>query len=106
MASIDEAYLDLTGTARLLGPPCRRTGPSRRVQRDTGLNCSIGIGHQPADGEGRFGRREAERHALDPAGPGGGFLAPLPVRKIPASAARTEERLANMGFTGSAISPE
>ena len=45
MASIDEAYLDMTGTARLHGPPlCAAHALHQRIKSDTQLNCSIGIG--------------------------------------------------------------
>ena len=45
MASIDEAYLDLTGTGRLYGPPLAAAHLlHERMKADTGLNCSIGIG--------------------------------------------------------------
>ena len=45
MASIDEAYLDLTGTERLLGPPLAAAHSLHEAVRDeTGLPCSIGIG--------------------------------------------------------------
>ena len=44
MASIDEAYLDMTGTERLLGPPLRAAHALHEaVQGETRLNCSIGI---------------------------------------------------------------
>src|SRR5271157_4044770 len=44
MASVDEAYLDLTGTARLLGPPLAAAHAlHQRMKLATGLNCSIGI---------------------------------------------------------------
>jgi DNA polymerase-4 len=44
MASIDEAYLDLTGTERLLGRPMKAARDLHdAVKNDTGLNCSIGI---------------------------------------------------------------
>ncbi|HEY9140085.1 MAG TPA: DNA polymerase IV, partial [Bryobacteraceae bacterium] len=44
MASIDEAYLDITGTQRLYGPPLRAAHLlHERVHAATGLNCSIGI---------------------------------------------------------------
>src|SRR5918996_3083761 len=44
MASIDEAYLDVTGTARLHGPPLKAAQSLHdTIQRDTGLNSSIGI---------------------------------------------------------------
>ena len=43
LASIDEAYLDMTGTERLLGPPLAAAHlRHERVKRATGLNCSIG----------------------------------------------------------------
>src|SRR6202140_593930 len=45
MASIDEAYLDMTGTERLHGPPLRAAHSlHQRMKADTGLNCSVGIG--------------------------------------------------------------
>src|SRR5882757_7592968 len=44
MASIDEAYLDMTGTERLHGPPLAAANALHaRMKQDTGLNCSIGI---------------------------------------------------------------
>src|ERR1700681_3087382 len=43
MASIDEAYLDLTGTERLHGPPLAAAHRlHKNVRRETNLNCSIG----------------------------------------------------------------
>src|SRR6202034_1464882 len=45
MASIDEAYLDMTGTARLHGPPLKAAHKlHQRMKDETQLNCSIGIG--------------------------------------------------------------
>src|SRR5215469_2450991 len=45
MASIDEAYLDMSGTERLHGPPLRAAHSLHaRMKTDTQLNCSIGIG--------------------------------------------------------------
>src|ERR1051326_3806674 len=44
MASIDEAYVDVTGTERLYGPPLRAAHLlHERVKAATRLNCSIGI---------------------------------------------------------------
>src|SRR5579863_3068806 len=44
MASIDEAYLDMTGTERLLGPPLQAAHKLHaRMKEATRLNCSIGI---------------------------------------------------------------
>src|SRR5258708_18020340 len=45
MASIDEAYLDLTGTERLHGPPLRAAHALHTMMKErTQLNCSDGIG--------------------------------------------------------------
>src|SRR3954449_783160 len=45
MASIDEAYLDMTGSHRLLGPPLAAAHALHAaIRSETGLNCSIGIG--------------------------------------------------------------
>src|ERR1700746_2858701 len=45
MASIDEAYLDMTGTARLHGPPLKAAHRlHERMKAETNLNCSVGIG--------------------------------------------------------------
>src|SRR5581483_2766384 len=44
MASVDEAYMDLTGTERLHGPPLSAAHRLHdAIQRETKLNCSIGI---------------------------------------------------------------
>jgi DNA polymerase-4 len=44
MASIDEAYLDMTGTERLHGPPLKSADALHRaIGSATSLNCSIGI---------------------------------------------------------------
>src|SRR3954470_24874017 len=42
MASIDEAYLDMTGTERLYGPPLKAASHlHQRMKTETGLNCSV-----------------------------------------------------------------
>src|SRR5437763_11176626 len=44
MASIDEAYMDLTGTERLHGPPLKTAHAlHERMRAETRLNCSNGI---------------------------------------------------------------
>src|SRR5690348_6967142 len=45
MASIDEAYIDMTGTERLHGPPLRSANAlHQKIKEATQLNCSIGVG--------------------------------------------------------------
>ena len=99
MASIDEAYLDMTGTGRLLGPPLAAAHLlHEKVKRTTGLNCSIGIAAS----------RLVAKVASDQAKPNGvlwvlagqeaGFLAPLDVRRIPGVGKVAEKRLHSYGI--------
>lgn len=99
MASIDEAYLDLTGTQRLLGVPLKAAHALHdAVKRETGLNCSIGIA----------GSRLVAKVCSDQAKPNGvlwivpgeeaQFLAPLDVRKIPGVGKVTEKNLNALGI--------
>lgn len=99
MASIDEAYLDLTGTARLHGPPLEAAHKlHNRIKEKTQLNCSIGISTA----------RLVAKVCSDQAKPNGvlwvmpgqeaRFLAPLDVRKIPGVGAVTEKHLHTLGI--------
>jgi DNA polymerase-4 len=99
MASIDEAYLDMTGTERLYGPPLRAAHLlHERVKKATNLNCSIGISAS----------RMVAKVCSDQAKPNGvlwvvpgresAFLAPLDVRKIPGIGKVTEKHLHLLGI--------
>lgn len=99
MASIDEAYLDVTGTDRLHGPPLQAAHKLHElVKRSTGLNCSIGVSAS----------RLVSKVASDQAKPNGvlwimpgleaRFLAPLDVRKIPGVGKVAERNLQSMGI--------
>src|SRR5687768_5333152 len=99
MASIDEAYLDVTGTQRLHGPPMAAAHKLHEaIRRGTQLNCSIGIAAS----------RLVAKVSSDQAKPNGilwvmpgleaQFLAPLDVRKIPGVGKVTEQSLHAMGI--------
>jgi DNA polymerase-4 len=99
MASIDEAYLDMTGTERLHGPPLEAAHKLHSaVKRETGLNCSIGVAAS----------RMVAKVASDQAKPNGVFfvlpgcearwLAPLDVRKMPGVGEVTERNLNALGI--------
>ncbi|HEY3927154.1 MAG TPA: DNA polymerase IV [Candidatus Koribacter sp.] len=99
MASIDEAYLDMTGTERLHGPALKAAHALHQTMKsDTQLNCSIGIGTS----------RLIAKVCSDQAKPNGvlwivpgteaSFLAPLNVRKIPGVGKVMEQRLNEIGI--------
>ena len=100
MVSIDEAYVDMTGTERLHGPPLRAAHALHNTMKaETQLNCSIGIGTS----------RLIAKVCSDQAKPNGvlwilpgrevEFLAPLDVRKIPGVGKVMEKRLQEHGIT-------
>lgn len=99
MASVDEAYLDMTGTGRLHGPPLRAAHALHEaIHAETGLNCSIGIATS----------RLVAKVSSDQAKPNGvlwiypgleaQFLAPLEIRKIPGVGKVSEKRLHEIGI--------
>ena len=99
MASIDEAYLDMTGTERLHGPPLKAAHLlHERMKEETRLNCSVGIAAS----------RLVAKITSDQAKPNGimwvipgreaAFLAPLDVRKVPGVGKVTEKNLHAFGI--------
>jgi DNA polymerase-4 len=94
VTSLDDCYLDVSGTERLFGPAHRvaaRIG--KEVAKEVGFRLSLGVG----------GNRTAARVATVFAKPGkvaevprgreAEFLAPLPVRRLPGVGHRTERTL-------------
>ena len=99
MASIDEAYLDMTGTERLYGPPLRAAHLLHgRMKAETGLNCSIGIAASRL--VAKIGSDQAKPNGVLWVIPGQepAFIAPLDVRKVPGVGKVTEKRLNALGI--------
>jgi len=99
MASIDEAYLDMTGTERLHGPPLAAAHAlHEKMKRETKLNCSVGIATS----------RLVAKISSDQAKPNGvlwvvpghepSYLAPLDIRKVPGVGKATEKALNACGI--------
>jgi DNA polymerase-4 len=94
MVSIDEAYLDLSGTERLHGRPLAATDKLlRTITRDTGLPCSGGLATTRL--VAKVASDQAKPRGLLWVAPGSEarFLAPLSVRKIPGIGEVTERAL-------------
>jgi DNA polymerase-4 len=99
MASIDEAYLDMTGTARLHGPPLQAAHKLHaRMKEDTGLNCSIGIGSSRLIAKVSSGQAKPNGVLWIVSGQESKFLAPLDVREIPGVGKVMEKHLHEIGI--------
>jgi DNA polymerase-4 len=99
MASIDEAYVDMTGTERLHGPPLRSAHALHRTIKDTTqLNCSIGIGTSRL--VAKVGSAQIKPNGVIWVIPGqeARFLAPLDVRAIPGVGKVMEQNLHALGI--------
>ncbi len=84
MASIDEAYLDMTGTERLHGPPLKAAHTlHQHMKADTGLNCSVGIGTSRLIAKVSSAQAKPNGVLWIVPGEEAKFLAPLDVREIP-----------------------
>ena len=99
MASIDEAYMDMTGTERLHGPPLEAAHKLHEaVTAATGLNCSIGIASSRMVAKVCSDQAKPNGVLWIPPGQEANFLAPLEVRKIPGVGKVTEQNLHAVGI--------
>jgi DNA polymerase IV len=99
MASIDEAYLDMTGTARLHGPPLKAAHKlHQRMKEETLLNCSIGIGSSRLIAKVSSAQAKPNGMLWIVPGEEAKFLAPLDVREIPGVGKVMEKQLHEIGI--------
>ncbi len=99
MVSIDEAYLDLSGTERLHGPPLAAADNLlRTITRTTSLPCSGGLATTRLTA--KVASDQAKPRGLVWVAPGqeAKFLAPLSVRKIPGIGKVTERALRSLSI--------
>ncbi len=98
MASIDEAYLDMTGTDRLHGPPLRAAHRLHdKMKLATQLNCSIGIGTSRLIAKVSSAQAKPNGVLWIMPGQEAKFLAPLDVRDIPGVGKVMEQDLHQLG---------
>lgn len=99
MASIDEAYLDLAGTERLLGPPLAASHKLlREITATTRLPCSGGLGATRLVAKVASDQAKPRGLVWVPPGSEESFLAPLSVRRIPGIGKVTEAALKGFGI--------
>jgi DNA polymerase IV len=99
MASIDEAYLDLSGTEKLFGPPLAAAHALlSEITRATSLPCSGGLAATRL--VAKVASDQAKPRGLLFVAPGAeaNFLAPLSVRRIPGIGKVTEAALNGLGI--------
>jgi len=98
-ASIDEAYVDITGTETLFGPPDVLGRRLKALIREaTGLSCSVGIA--PVKFLAKIASDYDKPDGLTVIEPDrtAAFLADLPVGKIPGVGKRGQAALASLGI--------
>jgi DNA polymerase IV len=98
MASVDEAYLDFSGTERLHGPPLATADALlREITSTTGLPCSGGLARTRLVAKVASDQAKPRGLIWVPAGREEAFLAPLDVRRIPGIGKVTEAALKASG---------
>jgi DNA polymerase-4 len=99
MASIDEAYLEMTGTERLMGPPLGAGELLHEaIAAETDLPCSIGIGTSRLVAKICSALAKPNGMLCVTPGAEAAFLAPLDIRKIPGVGRVTEKGFRERGI--------
>ncbi len=99
--SIDEAFLDLTGTERLHGRPPAMTLArlQDKIKNDIGITVSVGLSHNKFLAKLASDLEKPEGFSIIPRIGTAEILAPLPVTKIWGVGAVTAQKLARQGVT-------
>lgn len=97
--NLDEAFLDVSGARRRLGPPTLIAATvRRRVREQFGITCSVGIGSTKLVAKLASGRAKPDGVLLVPRHVTVDFLRSLPVGALWAVRAETESALARRGI--------
>jgi len=97
--SIDEAFLDCTGTERLYGSGhMLAAGIKRRIKKQTGLTASIGIASNKSAAKIASELGKPDGLIICPPGEERKFLADLPLKYLWGVGPKTREKLESLGF--------
>ncbi|HSK25990.1 MAG TPA: DNA polymerase IV [Jiangellales bacterium] len=97
--SLDEAFLDVSGTVRRLGPPAAvAAGLRDRVADEQGITCSVGVATTPFVAKLASSRCKPDGLLVVPPRAVVSFLHPLPVGALWGVGDRTEEQLLRLGL--------
>ena len=97
--SIDEAFLDITGTEKLFGPPGETAKKLKeRVRNETGLTVSVGIASNKYLAKIASGMSKPDGLAVIAPGEEESFMRPLPVGKIWGAGEKSQELFAKYGL--------
>jgi DNA polymerase-4 len=97
--SIDEAYVDLTGTDKLFGPPVESVRSlKRRIFGETSLTCSIGLSSSKLVAKIASDLDKPDGIAIVPPPRVMEFLRCLPVGAVPGVGEKGEEQLRRVGI--------
>jgi DNA polymerase IV len=97
--SLDEAFLDVTGTAHLFGGPeaCARD-LKRAVREDVGLVLSVGMASNKLCAKVASDLRKPDGFVIVPRGGEAAFLAPLPLTRLWGVGPKTQQVLEDLGM--------
>lgn len=96
--SLDEAYLDLTGSEAVLGPIAEvASGLQARVRRECGLDLSIGVATGKVVAKVASDLRKPRGLVIVAPGEEAAFLGPLPLSRLPGCGPATVTRLETFG---------
>ena len=96
--SIDEAFLDVTGTEDHYGPPGHLASAiQERIERESGLSASLGVATNKLLAKIASDLRKPHGITVVPVGEEASFLAPLPIRKLWGVGEVTGKELARLG---------
>ena len=96
--SIDEAFLDVTGSGGYPEAERLARGFREKIRADLGLTCSIGIGPSKVVAKIASDFQKPDSLTIVPTDRVTEFLAPMPVRKIPGIGQKSEAELLGLGI--------